>query len=208
MNHITECIIVRTIYFLIIRYRLVPTERPALHRHSGKSAFSIWKQTNLVWKCVFTITVVARLIKKNMLWSWRRRFSPRYYSRYLMVLLSEEQLDQHHGELSSPRPPADQRLKQYEISPSIIFKLYFQMNLCANFKSTSWRALFCFAMPIVMEIGHLFHTSRMLMTAVEQKWTGNCDGQPMHINLWNSWGGAEGLLLREQDEMHKWWKIS
>lgn len=62
------------------------------------------------------------------------------------------------------------------------------MNLCANFKSTSWRALFCFAMPIVMEIGHLFHTSRMLMTAVEQKWTGNCEGPPMHVNLWNRWG--------------------
>lgn len=37
MNHITECIIVRTIYFLIIRCRFVPSERSVLHRHSGIS---------------------------------------------------------------------------------------------------------------------------------------------------------------------------
>lgn len=157
MNHRTECIIVRTIYFLIIRCRFVPSERPFLHRHSGKSCLFYLKTDKFGLK-VCLHNHCGGAVKKTALWSRRRRFSPRYYSRYLTVLLSEGQLDQHHGELSSPQPSADQRLKQRENSLSIIFKLCFHIHLCANFESTPWRALFCFVMPIVMEIGHLFHT--------------------------------------------------
>lgn len=114
MNHITECIIVGTIYFLIIRCGSVPSESSVLHIHPGKCCLFFLKPDN------FPLKVCVQKYFGLLGCSTKTCFvvADADSRCYLMDLLSKEQ-DQHHGELSSCRPPSDHRLKpfsQWEIS--------------------------------------------------------------------------------------------
>lgn len=148
MNHITECIIVGTIYFLIIQCRFVPSERAVLYIETGKGCLFYLKPDNFALKmCLQNHFGCLADQQKHAL------KSPRQLSLLFNSLAIQRAAGSAPRRAQQPSASSWPMMKAiWELIISIIFKLFFLNSaLCIN-TMPSKDATFYWNHPFVLYI--------------------------------------------------------
>lgn len=186
MNHITECLIVGGIYFLIIRCRFVPSERAVLHIQTGKGCLFYLNPDNFALKvCLQNHFGCLADQQKHALKSARR----------LSLLFNSLAIQRAAGSApwraQQPSASSWPMIKAiWELVISITFKLFISIQLCA---STPCQA----KMPLFIKIIHLFHTSHLISCScqsrtVERNSYGHISLTHPHVSIRTRWNSRRG----------------